>query len=152
MKNKWVIGAVLAVVIVAGVVAAWRLTRPDGGAPGLAGKRIEAVFLAYGIRPETAELIDVGDTIYDETGAEHFKISGVSVKPAEMDSIDDAGVLRVVGHPVLKDVIITAQSIGPKVAWAYLYGRDKILAGANLALYGDNWKVWTRALTVTNLD
>jgi hypothetical protein len=32
-----------------------------------------------------------------------------------------------------------------------MYGRDKILGGANVAIYGDTWKVWTRILTVHDL-
>jgi hypothetical protein len=151
MRNKWVVGIVLAIVIVAGVAAAYILTRPSTGTNGLSGKHIEAAFLAYGIRPETAAQIKVGATIYDETGKVCFTITGVAPSPAQMDAIDSKGELRVVGHPVLKDVVITARSVDAKVAWAYMYGRDKILGGANVAIYGDTWKVWTRILTVHDL-
>jgi hypothetical protein len=151
MRKKAVVGIVLAIVIVAGVAAAYMLTRPSTGTTGLRGKHIEAAFLAYGIRPETAAQIKVGATIYDETGKACFTITNLTSSPAQMDAIDSKGELRVVGHPVLKDVVITAQSADAKVAWAYMYGRDKILGGANVAIYGDTWKVWTRILTVHDL-
>lgn len=151
MKNKWIIGVVLGLVIVAGVAAAYKLTRPSTGTSGLSGKHIEAVFLAYGIRPETASEIRVGSTIYDETGKVCFTITSIATSGAETDSINSKGELQVVHHPVLKDVVITAQSVDVKVAWAYIYGRDKILGGANVAIYGENWKVWTRILTVHDL-
>jgi len=151
MKNKWIVGVVLALVVIAGVAAAYVLTRPSTGTKGLSGKHIEATFLAYGIRPETAVEIKVGATIYDETGKVCFTITNVTSSPAQMDAIDSKGELRVVGHPVLKDVVIAAQSVDAKVAWAYMYGRDKILGGANVAIYGDTWKVWTRILTVHDL-
>ncbi|MFZ2412892.1 MAG: hypothetical protein WAW16_01530 [Candidatus Cryosericum sp.] len=151
MKNKWIVGVVLALVVIAGVAAAYKLTRPSTGTKGLSGKRIEATFLAYGIRPETAAEIKTGALIYDETGKACFTITGIRISPAEMDAIDSKGELRVVGHPVLKDAVITARSIDVKVAWVYMYARDKILAGANVAIYGDTWKVWTRILTVHDL-
>jgi hypothetical protein len=151
MKNKGVVGVVLAIVIIAGVAAAYMLTRPSTGTKGLSGKRIEATFLAYGIRPETAAEIKVGTFIYDETGKVCFTITSITTSPAQTDAIDSKGDLRVVGHPVLKDSVITAQSVDAKIAWAYMYGRDKILAGANVAIYGDTWKVWTRILTVHDL-
>jgi hypothetical protein len=151
MKKKWIVGAVLAVVILAGVAAAYKLTRPSTGAKGLSGKRIEADFLAYGIRPETAAEIKSGTTIYDETGIPCFTITNVTVSPAEEDAFDSQGKLHIVQHPILRDLVITAQSIDAKAAWSYIYGRDKILAGANIAIYGDTWKVWTRILTVNDL-
>jgi hypothetical protein len=151
MRNKWIVGVVFALVIIAGIAAAYKLTRPSTGAKGLSGKRIEATFLAYGIQPETAAEIKMGTPIYDETGKECLAITGITTSPAEVDAFDSKGELHVVGHPILKDVVITAQSIDAKVTWAYIYGRDKILAGANLALYGDTWKVWTRVLTVHDL-
>jgi len=151
MRNKWIVGVVLALVVIAGVAAAYKLTRPSTGAKGLSGKRIEATFLAFGIEPETAAEIKMGAPIYDETGKECFAITSVTISPAQQDAFDSKGELHIVGHPTLKDVVITAQSIDAKVAWAYIYGRDKILGGANLALYGDTWKVWTRTLTVHDL-
>jgi hypothetical protein len=151
MKNKWIVGIVLAIVIVAGVVAAYMLTRPATGTKGLSGKRIEATFLAYGIRPETAAEIKNGSAVYDETGRACFTITNIKTAPAEEDAFDSTGSIHVIEHPTLKDVIITAQSIDAKVAWSYIYGRDKILAGANVAIYGDTWKVWTRILTVSDL-
>jgi Domain of unknown function (DUF4330) len=151
MRNKWVVGVVLAIVVVTGVVAAYKLTRPSTGAKGLSGKRIEATFLAYGIRPETAAEIKMGAPVYDETGKESLTITNITISPAEEDAFDSQGVLHIVGHPILKDVVITAQSIDAKVAWAYMLGRDKILAGVSLALYGDTWKVWARTLTVRDL-
>jgi hypothetical protein len=151
MRNKWIVGIVLALVIIAGVAAAYKLTRPSTGAKGLSGKRIEATFLAYGIEPQTAAQIKVGAPVYDETGRACLTITNITTSPAEEDAFDSNGVLHVVGHPILKDVVITAQSIGPKVAWAYMFGTDKILAGASLALYGDTWKVWARTLTVHDL-
>jgi len=151
MKNKWVIGTVLALVIVAGVAAAYKLTRPSTGAKDLSGKRIEATFLAYEIEPPTADQIKEGSTIYDQTGRACFTITKVTIAPAQEVAADSNGVLHAATHPVLKDVVITADSIGPKVAWAYMFGTDKILAGANVAIYGDFWKVWTRVLTVHDL-
>lgn len=151
MKNKTVVGVVFALVIVAGVAAAYMLTRPSAGTNSLNGKRIEVAFLAYGIRPETAAEIKMDTLIYDETGKECFTITGITAVPAEIDAYDSNGGLHVVGHPILKDVVITARSLGPKIAWAYMYARDKILAGANVAIYGDTWKVWTRILTVHDL-
>jgi hypothetical protein len=151
MRNKWIVGIVLALVIIAGVAAAYKLTRPSTGAKGLSGKRIEATFLAYGIEPQTAAQIKVGAPVYDETGRACLTITNITTSPAEEDAFDSNGMLHVVGHPILKDVVITAQSIGPKVAWAYMFGTDKILAGASLALYGDTWKVWARTLTVHDL-
>ena len=148
MRNKWIVGIVLALVIIAGVAVAYKLTRPS---TGLSHKRIEATFLAFGIEPQTAAQIKVNTPIYDETGRACFTITNITVTPAEEDAFDSNGALHVVGHPILKDVVITAQSIGPKVAWAYMFGTDKILAGANLALYGDSWKVWVRTLTVHDL-
>lgn len=151
MKNKWVIGAVLALLIVAGVAVAYKLTRPSQGAKELSGKRIEATFLAYEIQPATADQIKEGSTIYDQTGKACFTITKVTVTPAQEVGLDSNGVLHATTHPILKDVVITADSIGPKVAWAYMFGTDKILAGANVAIYGDLWKVWTRVLTVHDL-
>jgi len=151
MRNKWIVGVVLALVVIAGVAAAYKLTRPSTGEKSLSGKRIEAKFLAFGIEPETAAEIKMGAPIYDETGKECFTITNITTSPAEEDAFDSKGELHIVGHPILKDVVITAQSIDAKVAWAYMYGRDKILGGANLALYGDTWKVWTRTLTVHDL-
>lgn len=147
MRNKWIVGVVLALVIIAGVAAAYKLTRPSTGVH----KRIEATFLAFGIEPQTAAQIKVGTPIYDETGRECFTITSVVTSPAREDALDSKGQLHIIGHPILKDIVITAQSIAPKIAWAYMYGRDKVLAGANLALYGDTWKVWTRTLTVHDL-
>ena len=151
MRNKWIVGVVLALVVIAGVAAAYELTRPSTGAKGLSGKRIEAKFLAYGIEPETAAEIKMGAPIYDETGKKCFTITNITTSPAEEDAFDSQGVLHIVGHPILKDVVITAQSVDAKVAWAYMYARDKILAGANVAVYGDTWKVWARVLTVQDL-
>ncbi|MHB8106500.1 MAG: DUF4330 family protein [Candidatus Cryosericum sp.] len=151
MRNKWIVGIVLALVIIAGVAVAYKLTRSPKGAAGLSGKRIEATFLAYGIRPETAAEIKVGGTLYDETGTALLTITNVSSAQAEEDSFDSQGKIHVVRHPILKDLTITAQSIAPKEAWAFMYGADKVLAGANLAIYGDTWKVWARVLTVRNL-
>jgi hypothetical protein len=151
MRNKWIVGVVLALVVIAGVAAAYKLTRPSTGAKGLSGKRIEATFLAYGIEPETAAEIKMGAPIYDETGKKCFTITNITTSPAEVDAFDSKGELHVDRHPILKDVVITAQSVDAKVAWAYMYARDKILAGANVAVYGDTWKVWTRVLTVQNL-
>jgi hypothetical protein len=151
MKNKWIVGVVLGLVIIAGVAAAYKLTRPSSGDASLSGKRIEATFLAYGIQPETAAEIKTGTPIYDETGKQCFTITNVSTSAAEEDSFDSKGDIHVVYHPILKDVLITAQSVDVKVAWSYMFGRDKILAGANVAIYGDTWKVWTRILTVHDL-
>ena len=148
MRNKWIVGIVLALVIIAGVAVAYKLTRPS---TGLSRKRIEATFLAFGIEPQTAAQIKTGTPIYDETGRACFTITNIATSPAEEDAFDSNGVLHIIGHPILKDVVITAQSIGVKVAWAYMFGTDKILAGANLALYGDAWKVWVRTLTVHDL-
>lgn len=152
MKNKWIVGIVLALVIVAGVAAAYRLTRPSSGPKELSGSRIEATFLAYEIQPATAAQIKEGSTIYDQTGKACFAITKVTTTPAQEVGTDSNGVLHATTHPFLKDVVITADSIGPKVAWAYMYGTDKILAGANVAIYGDFWKVWTRVLTVHDLS
>lgn len=153
MKNrKWVIGIVFALVIIAGVAVAYKLTRPSKGAAGLSGKRIEATFLAYGIRPETTAEIKAGSIMYDETGKESMTITKVTSAPAEEDSFDSQGKIHIVGHPILRDITITAQSIQPKEAWSFMYGRDKILAGANLAIYGDTWKVWAKVLTVRDLQ
>ena len=151
MRNKWIVGIVLALVIIAGVAAAYKLTRSSKGAAGLSGKRIEATFLAFGIEPQTAAQINVNTPIYDETGRACFTITNIATSPAEEYAFDSNGVLHIIGHPILKDVVITAQSIGAKVAWVYMFGTDKILAGANLALYGDSWKVWVRTLTVHDL-
>ena len=148
MRNKWIVGIVLALVIIAGVAAAYKLTRPS---TGLSHKRIEATFLAFGIEPQTAAQIKMGSPLYDETGRACFTITNITTSPAEEDTFDSQGVLHIVGHPILKDVVITAQSIDVKVAWVYMYGRDKVLAGVNLALYGDTWKVWARTLTVHGL-
>jgi hypothetical protein len=151
MRNKWIVGVVLALVVIAGVAAAYELTRPSIGPKSLSGKRIEAKFLAYGIEPETAAEIKMGAPIYDETGKKCFTITNITTSPAEVDAFDSKGELHVDRHPTLKDVVITAQSVDAKLAWAYMYARDKILAGANVAVYGDTWKVWTRVLTVQDL-
>lgn len=151
MKKKWVVGAVLVVVIVAVIAVAFRLTLPAPGSAELSGKRVEAVFLAYEIRPETANQIFVGSALFDENGRKCFTITDVNIRSAQETAYNSEGTAIVTPHPVLKDVTITAQSIDRKVSWAYIYGRDKILAGANVAIYGDLWKVWTRILTVTEL-
>ena len=151
MRNKWIVGIVLALVIIAGIAAAYKLTRTPKGAAGLSGMRIEATFLAYGTRPETAAEINVGGTMYDETGTALFTITKVTSAQAEADSFDSQGRIHIVQHPILKDITITAQSIAPKEAWAFMSGTDKVLAGASLALYGDTWKVWAKTLTVRNL-
>ena len=151
MRNKWIVGIVLALVIIAGVAAAYKLTRSSKGAAGLSGKRIEATFLAYGIEPQTAAQIKVGGTMYDETGTALFTITKVDSAQAEEYSFDSQGKIHIVQHPILKDLTITAQSIAPKEAWAFMSGTDKVLAGASLALYGDTWKVWAKTLTVRNL-
>ena len=116
MKNKWIVRIVLALVVVAGIAAAYKLARPSTGAKGLSGKRIEATFLAFGIEPQTAAEIKVGTPVYDEMGRACLTITNITTSPAEEDAFDSSGVLHVVGHPILKDVIITTQSIGPKVA------------------------------------
>jgi hypothetical protein len=148
MKKKWVVGIVLALLIVGGVAVAYRLTRPATGDGETSGSRIRATFLAYEIQPETAAMIKTGTPLYDETGKKCFMITGVSMAAAREVATDATGVLHSAQHPFLKDVVITAESVDARVAWAYIYGRDKILAGANVAIYGDNWKVWTRILTV----
>ena len=51
MKNKWVVGVVLALLIVGGVAVAYRLTRPAVGDGEASGSRIRATFLAYEIQP-----------------------------------------------------------------------------------------------------
>ena len=148
MKNKWVVGVVLALLIVGGVAVAYRLTRPATGDGETSGSKIRATFLAYEIQPETASMIKTGTPLYDETGKKCFMITGVSMTAARDVATDAEGVLHSAQHPFLKDVVITAESVDTRIAWAYIYGRDKILAGANVAIYGDNWKVWTRILTV----
>lgn len=148
MKNKWVVGVVLALLIVGGVAVAYRLTRPATGDGETSGSKIRATFLAYEVQPETAAMIKTGTPLYDETGKKCFMITGVSMTAAREVATDAEGVLHSAQHPFLKDVVITAESVDKRVAWAYIYGRDKILAGANVAIYGDNWKVWTRILTV----
>jgi hypothetical protein len=130
------------------VAVAYRLTRPATGDGETSGSKIRATFLAYEIQPETASMIKTGTPLYDETGKKCFMITGVSMTAAREVATDAEGVLHSAQHPFLKDVVITAESVDKRVAWAYIYGRDKILAGANVAIYGDNWKVWTRILTV----
>ena len=46
---------------------------------------------------------------------------------------------------------IYAKSLNKKYAWAYAYSKDLIMSGAHLSVYGENWKVWTTVLTVTEI-
>ncbi len=148
MLRKILLPILIFVLIIAVVLAVYKVLNPKNPEVVAKGNYIEAVFLAGNLRPEVASAIKIGDTIYDETGKKCFTVMDVKVQPAEEYNIDSNGHFVVEGHPVLKDVYITAKSLDKKYAWSYQYGRYQIMAGAHVPVYGEDWKVWTTVIKV----
>ena len=98
MKNKWIVGVILALVVIAGVAAVYKPEGPSTGTKDLSGQRIEATFLTYRLRSETAAEIKTGTPIYDETDKGYFTIGVITSSPSQTDAVDSKGELRVVGH------------------------------------------------------
>jgi len=152
MFKKVVIITILVVFVLAVLFGLYKVLNPKNKEIFAKGNYIEATFLAEAIREETAAMIKVGDTIYDSQGKKCFKVTDVKVEPSQTKYVYyDQNLLYVENNPKLKDVYITAKSLDKKYAWAYPYGKDLIMAGAHLALYGENWKVWVTVLTVSDV-
>ena len=153
MIKKIVVPLVVTLVIIAGVFAVYKLLNPKNKTVLSQGNYIEAVFLAEDVRPEVANSIHVGDTIYDSTGRQSLTVTDVKIEDSTSRYVtyDDIGRLKITNTSILKNVYITAKSINKKYAWAYNYGNDLIMSGAHIAVYGENWKVWTTVLTVTEV-
>jgi len=152
MNRKIVISLVVLVLILGVIFALYKVLNPKDKTVLAQGNYIEATFLAEAIRPETADMIKVGDTLYDSQGKKSFTVTDVKVVPSEAKYVYySQNLLYVEDTSKLKDVYITAKSLNKKYAWAYAYGQDLIMAGAHLAVYGENWKVWTVVLTVADV-
>jgi hypothetical protein len=152
MGKKILISVVLVVFVLAVLLGLYKVLNPKNKEILAQGNYIEATFLAEAIRPETADMIKIGDTIYDSQGKKCFKVTDVKVVPSEAKYVYyDQNLLYVENTSKLKDVYITAKSLDKKYAWAYPYGKDLIMAGAHLALYGENWKLWVTVLTVKDV-
>jgi hypothetical protein len=153
MIKKIVVPLVIALLIIAGVFAVYKLLNPKDKAVLAQGNYINTVFLAENLQPEVANSIHVDDTIYDSTGRASFKVTDVKIEtsPYRYVTYDDIGRLEIDSSTKLKNVYISATSLNKKYAWAYSYGTDLIMAGAHVAVYGEDWKVWTTVLTVTEV-
>jgi len=154
VTRKVVISAVLVVFLIAAVFVLYKVLNPKNAQVLSQGNYIEATFLAEEIRPEIASAVEIGDTIYDATGKASFTVTNVKVEPTQANYFyydQNSNSLYVEKKSVLKDVYITAKSLGKEYAWAYSYGKDLVMAGAHLSVYGRNWKVWALVLTVNEL-
>ena len=152
MNRKFIISLIVLVLILGVIFGLYKVLNPKDKEVLAQGNYIEATFLAEAIRPETADMIKVGDTLYDSQGKKSFTVTDVKVVPSESKYVYyDQNLLYVEDTSKLKDVYITAKSLNKKYAWAYAYGQDLIMAGAHLAVYGENWKVWTTVLTVADV-
>ncbi len=151
--RKALLIAVLSLVIIGSILVLYKLLNPENKEILSKGNFIEATFLTEAVRPEVADMIKVGSTIYDSQGKESMKVVDVKVEPSKAKYVYyDQNLLYVEETSILKDVYITARSVNKKYAWAYSYGKDLIMAGAHLAVYGENWKVWTVVLTVKEVQ
>lgn len=155
MIRKVVISAVLVVFLVAAVFVLYKILNPKNPQVLSQGNYVEATFLAEGIRPEVASVIKIGDTLYDSTGKKCLTVTNVKVEPTQANYVyydQNSNSLYLENNSILKDVYITAKSLDKEYVWAYSYGKDQIMAGAHLALYGKSWKVWVLVLTVNELN
>jgi len=149
MVKKIIIIAVVAALIVGAVLVVYKLLNPKNAEIISKGYYIEATFLVEAIRPEIAECIKIGDTLYDSQGKASMQVTEIRTEPTKAKYVYyDQNLLYVEDNSILKDVYITAKSVSKKYAWAYAYGKDLIMSGAHLAVYGENWKVWAIVLTV----
>jgi len=153
MVKKIVVPLVVALVIIAGVFAIYKLLNPKNKEVLSQGNYIETVFLTEDLQPEVANSIHVGDTIYDSTGRPSLKVTDVKIEDSTSRYVtyDDIGRLKVDTSTKLKDVYISAKSLNKKYTWAYSYGTNLIMAGAHVPVYGENWKVWTTILSVQDV-
>jgi hypothetical protein len=153
MVKKIAIPLIVALVIISVVFVIYKLLNPANKEVLSQGNYIEAVFLAEDIRPEVANSIHIGDTIYDVNGRPSFKITNLKIEDSASRYVtyDDIGRLKTETASILKNMYIYAKSLSKKYAWAYAYGKDLIMSGAHLSVYGENWKVWTTVLTVTEI-
>lgn len=152
MYKRIFVSLVVLLLVVAILFGLYKVLNPKNKEVLAKGNYIEATFLAEAIRPETANMIKVGDTIYDSQGKKCFTVTDVKVVPSEAKYVYyDQNLLYIENVSKLKDVYITAKSLDKKYAWAYPYGKDLIMAGAHLALYGENWKLWVTVLTVNEV-
>ncbi|MEF3244969.1 MAG: DUF4330 domain-containing protein [Caldisericaceae bacterium] len=149
MFKKTLVMVILVVFVIAVILGLYKILNPKNKEILAQGNYIEATFLAEAILPETAEMVHIGDTIYDSQGKKCFTVTDVKVVPSEAKYVYyDQNRLYVENTSKLKDVYIVAKSVDKKFAWAYSYGKDLIMAGAHLALYGNNWKFWVTVVTV----
>ncbi len=149
MFKKTLVMVILVVFVIAVILGLYKILNPKDKEILAQGNYIEATFLAEAILPETAEMVKIGDTIYDSQGKKCFTVTDVKVVPSEAKYVYyDQNRLYVENTSKLKDVYIVAKSVDKKYAWAYPYGKDLIMAGAHLALYGNNWKFWVTVVTV----
>jgi len=152
MGKKVLISVVLVVFVLAVLLGLYKVLNPKSKEILAQGNYVEATFLAEAIRPETADMIKVGDTIYDSQGKKCFTVTDVKVVPSEAKFIYYSNnSLYIENNSKLKDVYITAKSLDKKYIWAYPYGKDFIMAGAHVGIYGENWKLWVTILTVKDL-
>jgi len=152
MGKKILISVVLVVFVLAVLLGLYKVLNPKSKEILAQGNYVEATFLAEAIRPETADMIKVGDTIYDSQGKKCFKVTDVKVVPSEAKFIYYSNnSLYIENNSKLKDVYITAKSLDKKYIWAYPYGKDFIMAGVHVGIYGENWKLWVTVLTVKDV-
>jgi hypothetical protein len=151
MLKKAIISVVLVVVLIAVVFAVYKVLNPKNPKVLSQGNYIEAIFMSDTLEPAVASAIKVGGTIYDSAGRAQFTITEVKVTPTKVWNPDSSGKIVESTHPYFVTVNITAKSINKKYAWAYPYGTDLILSGAHIAVYGDNWKIWSLILSVQDV-
>jgi|GEM_PF-791827 len=154
MLKKVIISVVIVVLLIAVVLVLYKILNPKNPTVLSQGDYIEASFMSdpttY-LDPAVANAIKVGGTIYDSTGRAQFKITDVKITPMIVWNTDSNGKIVQTTHPYYVTANITAKSINKKYAWAYPYGTDLILSGAHVAIYGDNWKIWSVILSVKDV-
>ncbi|MGB9694993.1 MAG: DUF4330 family protein [Caldisericaceae bacterium] len=154
MLKKVIISIVLVVVLIGAVLVIYKVLNPKNAAVLSEGNYIEATFMSdpsTNLDPVVSNTIQVGGTIYDSAGKAQFKITDVKVTPMIVWNTNSNGQIVKATHPYYVTVTITAKSINKKYAWAYPYGTDLILSGAHVAIYGDNWKIWSVILSVKDV-
>lgn len=154
MLKKIIIPLVIAAFLLAMVLVIYKVLNPNNSEVLSQGNYIEVTFMSdpfTPIDPSTANSVKVGGTIYDSQGRPHFKITDVKITPMKVWNPDSSGKLIESTHPYFVLVYITSRSINKKAAWAYPYETDLILSGAHLAIYGENWKIWSVILSVRDV-
>ncbi len=154
MLKKILISLVLVVLLIAAVFGVYKVLNPKNPKVLSQGDYIEMTFMSdptSTLNPMVASAIKIGGTIYDSAGRAQFTITDVKVSPMKVWNTNSSGAVVESIHPYFVTVYITAKSVNKKYAWAYPYGTDLILAGAHVAIYGDNWKIWTVITSVKDV-